>query len=54
MALEKVTYKDKVTTISAKNLNDMQDEIIANKQEIEQLKAQGGTQGAGMANATVE
>lgn len=29
MALTKVTYVDDVTVISAQNLNDIQDEIIA-------------------------
>ena len=34
--LIKVTYKDKETIISAKNLNDIQDAIIALQEEVEQ------------------
>lgn len=34
MALERVVYIDGMTTIGAKNLNDIQDAIIANEAEI--------------------
>ena len=34
MALNKVTYTDNVTVIGATNLNDIQDEIIANGESI--------------------
>lgn len=50
MALEKVTYEDGKTVISAKNLNQIQDEIIQNGQELETLKNQVAT----LVNATVE
>ena len=50
MALEKVDYKDGETVISAKNLNAIQDEIIANTQEVEALKSQVSA----LAEATVE
>lgn len=40
MALEKVTYEDQKTVITAKNLNDIQDEVIANREEVEALKKQ--------------
>lgn len=43
MALEKVEYVDGETVIGAKNLNDIQDEIIANKQAIEDLQKQGAS-----------
>ena len=43
MALEKRTYIDQETVITAKNLNDIQDEIIANRQEIDSLKTQGAS-----------
>lgn len=50
MALEKVTYEEKKTVISAKNLNDIQDEIIANRKDLDDLK----NQGSALVNATVE
>lgn len=50
MALEKVTYEDNKTVITAKNLNDIQDEVIANRQDVEQLKSQVST----LIEATVE
>ena len=50
MALEKVKYEDKVTVIGAKNLNDMQDEIIANREDVDTLKSQVST----LLEATVE
>ena len=50
MALEKVDYVDNQTVIRAKNLNDIQDEIIKNGEELETLKNQVST----LANATVE
>ena len=40
MAFEKITYTDQVTVIPAKNLNDIQDEIIRleeDKEDIETL-----------------
>lgn len=40
MAFEKLTYTDQVTVIPAKNLNDIQDEIIRleeDKEDIETL-----------------
>lgn len=43
MALQKVNYESNKTVISAKNLNDMQDEIIANQQAVDELKAQVAT-----------
>ena len=43
MALEKVNYEDGKTVIRAKNLNDIQDEIIANQQAIEDLQTQGAS-----------
>lgn len=43
MALEKVIYEDGKTVISAKNLNQIQDEIIANQQAIEELQTQGAS-----------
>lgn len=50
MALEKVTYEDNKTVITAKNLNEIQDEVIANRQDVEQLKSQVST----LIEATVE
>ena len=38
IALEKVTYIDGKTTITAKNLNEIQDEIIKHQQAIEVLE----------------
>lgn len=35
MALNKVVYEDNITVIRAKNLNDIQDNIISNKNEID-------------------
>ena len=37
MSLNKRTYTDLVTVITAENLNDIQDEIIANEQAIDAL-----------------
>lgn len=48
MALTKVNYVDGVTTIMAKNLNDIQDEVIANGTAI----ATQATQISGKANAS--
>lgn len=50
MALEKVVYTDGETVITAKNLNDIQDEVIKSGQELETLKSQVST----LVNATVE
>lgn len=50
MSLEKVTYEENVTVISAKNLNDIQDEVIANRQDVDTLKSQVST----LLDATVE
>lgn len=38
MALQKVTYEPKKTVITAQNLNDIQDAILANEQAIEELR----------------
>jgi hypothetical protein len=54
MALEKVTYKDQVTVITAKNLNDIQDAVIANQQAVEELQAQTSTPASSFVEATVE
>ena len=43
MALEKVNYKDGETVITAKNMNQIQDEIIKNKQAIDVLQTQGAS-----------
>jgi hypothetical protein len=50
MALQKVIYKDDETVITAKNLNEIQDEIIANRQDVDKLKNQVTT----LVEATVE
>lgn len=50
MQLEKIVYVDGKTVIPAKNLNDIQDAIIANGEEIENLKRQAAT----LLDATVE
>ena len=50
MALEKVNYVDNKTVISAKNLNDIQDEIIANRKDLDEVKGQVTT----IIEATVE
>lgn len=43
MSLDKVNYVDGETTIGAKNLNDIQDAVIANQQAIESLQTQGAS-----------
>ena len=49
MALEKVHYVDRETVITADNLNQIQDEIIANAQAIEDIQANGtGGTGSGV------
>lgn len=50
MALEKVEYEDGKTVIRADNLNQIQDEVIANRTDVDELKAQVST----LLNATVE
>lgn len=50
MALEKVIYEDQKTVIKAKNLNEIQDEVIANREDVEELKKQVST----LLEATVE
>lgn len=50
MALNKVTYEDSKTVIEARNMNEIQDEIIHNAEDIETLKSQVAT----LVNATVE
>lgn len=50
MALEKVVYTDGETVITAKNLNDIQDEVIASRADVEILKSQVST----LVEATVE
>lgn len=52
MALNKRLYKDNETVITADNLNDIQDEIIANQQAIEELQKQGAS--TNIVNASVE
>ena len=42
--LEKVIYESKKTVISAKNLNDIQDAILANQEAIERMEASGSNQ----------
>ena len=37
MGLNKVTYVDHVTVISAQNLNDIQDAVIANEDAIDNI-----------------
>ncbi len=50
MALQKVNYEDNKTVITAKNLNEIQDEVIANRQDVDSLKSQVAT----LVEATVE
>lgn len=50
MALEKVTYVEGKTVITGKNLNDIQDEVIETREDVEQLKSQMST----LIEATVE
>ena len=50
MALKKVIYEDNKTVITAKNLNDIQDEVIANREDVDKLKSQVST----LIEATVE
>lgn len=50
MALEKIVYVDGKTVIGAKNLNDIQDEVIANREDVDTLKKQVST----LLDATVE
>lgn len=50
MALEKVVYVDGKTVIYGKNLNNIQDEVIANGEDIDTLKKQVST----LLDATVE
>lgn len=52
MALNKREYVDNETVITARNLNEIQDEIIANRQDIEELQKQGAS--AAIINASVE
>lgn len=54
MALEKVKYEDKVTPIMAKNLNDIQDAVIANQQAVEELQEQTSALASSIVEATVE
>lgn len=51
MALTKVTYVDTTTVIHAQNLNDIQDEIIANADDIDALETTVGALG-NVANLT--
>ena len=53
MALQKREYIDGETVITAKNMNDIQDEVIANREAIEALQSQAETQ-TGIVNASVE
>ena len=53
LALQKREYIDGETVITAKNMNDIQDEVIANREAIEALQSQAETQ-TGIVNASVE
>lgn len=50
MALQKVNYEDNKTVITAKNLNEIQDEVIATRQDVDNLKSQASA----LVEATVE
>ena len=52
MALERVNYEDGKTVITAKNLNAIQDEIISNREDIDELMSQAS--GTTVHDATVE
>lgn len=52
MVLEKVNYEDGKTVIQAKNLNDIQDAVIANQRAIEAMEEQAAK--ANIVNAAVE
>ena len=54
MALEKVNYEDKKTLITAKNLNDIQDAVIANQQAVEELQEKTSIPASSFVEATVE
>ena len=53
LALRKREYIDGETKITAENLNDIQDEIIANREAIDALQSQAETQG-GIVSASIE
>ena len=54
MALEKVTYVDGKTPIEAKNLNAIQDAVIANQLAVEELQEKASTATTALVEATVE
>lgn len=54
MALEKVTYTQKKTVITAKNLNDIQDAVIDNENAIKELQGKISEPASSLAEATVE
>ena len=54
LALEKVNYKDNETVITARNLNAIQDEIIYNRQLIDELGKQPSAPTTTIIDATVE
>ena len=54
MALEKVTYVDGETPIEARNLNAIQDAVIANQRAIEELQENTPTITTSLVEATVE
>lgn len=49
LALQKVVYENGETVITAENMNEIQEEIIANREAIDALKSQSG-----MVSASVE
>ena len=54
IVLEKVTYKDQVTVIYGKNMNEIQDAVIANQKAIESLQDQAPVASSTIVDATVE
>ena len=54
MALEKVNYEDGRTVITGKNLNDIQDAVIANQQAVEELQEKTSTPASSFVEATIE
>lgn len=53
LALKKREYIDGETVITAENMNDIQDEIIANRDAIEALQSQAEAQ-SGIVSAIIE
>lgn len=54
MALEKVNYVDGETPITGKNLNEIQDAVIANQQAVEELQGKTSAPASSLVEATVE